>query len=254
MSFILEALKKSEQQRQKQNVSKSKVRKRTLSLQASRSGRQLFPWLVAVFLLLIVLGGWWLYSQDDATQVMEPSAMGSAPIGPPAVSETAVTAIAVLEPAKSPPAAESVLQQPAVDVEPAPVPKVLGSAPVVAAKATAQRIPAKAPSPQSTEGLAPRKRLVSEASESVISDQAQESSQLPLYNDLSRELRAQMPILDMSMHFYTPEPGRRMVRINDHLLHEGNWVDSNLQLVEVTPTGAILDFLGKSFELRRARR
>ena len=80
------------------------------------------------------------------------------------------------------------------------------------------------------------------------------ASQLPLYNDLSRELRAQMPILDMSMHFYTPEPGRRMVRINDHLLHEGNWVDSNLQLVEITTTGAILDFLGKSFELRRARR
>ena len=58
----------------------------------------------------------------------------------------------------------------------------------------------------------------------------------------------------MSMHFYNKGPHRRLVRINDLLLQEGHWVDRDLQLVEITATGATLDFLGKPFEMRIARR
>ena len=54
MSFILEALKKSEQQRQQQNSPSKKVHKRILSLQASPSGSRLSPWLVSGLLLALV--------------------------------------------------------------------------------------------------------------------------------------------------------------------------------------------------------
>ena len=63
-----------------------------------------------------------------------------------------------------------------------------------------------------------------------------------------------MPPMSMSMHFYNKDPDLRLVRSNDLLLHEGDWVDRDLQLVEITSTGATLDFLGKSFEMRSARR
>ena len=77
-----------------------------------------------------------------------------------------------------------------------------------------------------------------------------ESSTLPLFKDLSTELRGRMPRLDMSMHFYTPASERRLVRINNRLLREGDWVSGEVEIVEITPTGVILDFLGKNFKLR----
>ena len=76
------------------------------------------------------------------------------------------------------------------------------------------------------------------------------SSTLPLYSDLSMGLRERMPHLDMSMHFYTPVSERRLVRINNRLLREGDWVSGEVEIVEITPTGVILNFLGKDFKLR----
>jgi hypothetical protein len=39
------------------------------------------------------------------------------------------------------------------------------------------------------------------------------------------------------------------VRINDRLMREGDWVRSELELVEITPNGVILDYMGQFFEL-----
>jgi hypothetical protein len=87
---------------------------------------------------------------------------------------------------------------------------------------------------------------------SIEQPQLRDSGDIPLYQDLSKGLRDRMP--PMSMHFYNKDRDRRLVRINDLLLHEGDWVDRDLQLVEITATSATLDFLGKSFEMRSTRR
>lgn len=92
------------------------------------------------------------------------------------------------------------------------------------------------------------------ATVSIEQPQLRDSGDIPLYQELSEELRDRMPPMSMSMHFYNKDPDRRLLRINDLLLHEGDWVDRDLQLVEITGTGATLDFLGKSFEMRSARR
>ena len=80
------------------------------------------------------------------------------------------------------------------------------------------------------------------------------STRLPLYSELPGGLRGRMPAINMNMHFYNKEPNRRLVRINDLLLHEGDWVARDLQLVEISGDGATLDFLGKTFILPRNRR
>lgn len=90
-------------------------------------------------------------------------------------------------------------------------------------------------------------------SDTIIAEELKpqkESSTLPLYTDLSIGLRERMPRLEMSMHFYTPASERRLVRINNRLLREGDWVSGEVEIVEITPTGVILDFLGKDFKLR----
>jgi hypothetical protein len=56
------------------------------------------------------------------------------------------------------------------------------------------------------------------------------------------------------MHFYAKDPDRRLVRISGRLLHQGDWLSDDLQLVEITPNGVALDYLGESFVMIRSSR
>jgi len=224
MSFILEALKKSEQQRLQKNTPKQEVRQRTLYLPARRAGWSPY-WLAAGFLPLLLLFGWWLSGRMEATPKMSPA--------PPAPSSLAQP------------------RQP----ETAPVPRDFVTAPsppdedfpIEVSTATSTKNHGKATDP------APGERLKSAAPiTAAVSEQpeAHPGEKVPLYLDLPKDLRDRMPRLSMSMHYHSPDPARRLVRINDRLLHEGDWLSGELQLVEITPTGAKLDFLEKSFLLR----
>ncbi|MCX5877401.1 MAG: hypothetical protein NT087_14140, partial [Deltaproteobacteria bacterium] len=78
MSFILEALKKSEQQRLQENTPQQEVCNRTLLLSSCRSSRWSY-WLVAGFLPLVILSGWWFYRARiaPATLALPPAVNGA---------------------------------------------------------------------------------------------------------------------------------------------------------------------------------
>ncbi len=237
MSFILEALKKSEQQRQQKSTSPQKVRKRTLSTASSRSDRRPY-WIAAGFLPLILLSGWLLYSGTEAPLEQPPAAnktRSSSPLSQPMAAQPTGTTPAVA----SPP------QKPVVAAASAPVPRNYISPPATSRRApttvSANKAAEKPPEPD----VEPRD--IDELPLEPISTH-------PLYLDLSRELRDQMPHLTMSLHFYTTNRESRLVRINNHLLHEDDWVNRDLQIVEITPTGVTLDFMGKLFEMRNSSR
>ncbi len=266
MSFILEALKKSEQQRQEQNVpQQKKVRNRTLALPSSRSARRSY-WLLAALLPLLLLGGgWWIYNEMNPT--LEP--IPGLSLEKSARSETSL--LKEPEPAVANPVQVAndlhhpivAAKEPVLAAEAAPVPSIYVSAPPV---------PARSPSTQQQRLTVERRQAdvaadaemnADEAVATVVFDQSQPvdnlaqdsgTTQLPRYSDLSRDLRERMSPLAMSMHFYNSEPNRRLVRINDQLLREGDWVSRDLELVEITPSGVILDFLGTSFELLGSKR
>lgn len=235
MSFILEAIKKSEQQRLQNNIPQQEVCKRTFSLSSSRSSRW-FYWLVAGFLSLFLLGGWWFYSTiEPATLAPSPAVNGASH-------------------------APSSLDQP-IPSEPTPVPQDFVSAPALQPKAfsdaASPAISAESrvstASPPRTHDITPRKIMGSaEPGTTVVVEQpeAQVRENMPFYLDLPKELRDRMPRLTMSMHYHSSDPGRRLVRINDRLLHEGDWLNSELHVVAIPPTGAILDFQGRSFLMR----
>ena len=244
MSFILEALKKSEQQRQQNAASPKQVGARRLSIHP-RNSRHRPYWLLVTVLLLLMLGGWWHFSASGPNQgdlpvverVESPSPAKNRFDSPePAAikepdhsrktveSATGVVGQAVVQPV------EPVLQ-PTPVVETAPVPRSF-----IRTATSGKKAPSASMTPSGTiiaEGFTPQKK----------------SPTLPLYTDLSTGLRERMPRLDMSMHFYTPAPERRLVRINNRLLREGDWVSGEVEIVEITPTGVILDFLGKDFKL-----
>ncbi len=268
MSFILEALKKSEQQRQEHNVSQQKkVRNRTLSLTSSRSARQSY-WLLAALLPLLLLGGgWWLYNEMNPT--LEP--IPELSLEKSTRSETSLPKEP--DPAVANPAPETNdLQQPAVAAkaapvlaaEAAPVPSIYVSTPAVPARRTSTKEQGLAVEGRRVDVAAPKELM--NADEPVATVEVKQSqpvdnlalgsgtAQLPRYAELSRDMRERMFPLAMSMHFYNSEPNRRLVRINGQLLREGDWVNRDLELVEITPNGVILDFLGTAFELPASNR
>ena len=262
MSFILEALKKSEQQRQQQNPPSKKVHKRILSLQASPSGRRLFPWLVFGLLSLIVFSGWWYYTQTDASQTSPSEEIQSTNSAhtqkvatPPTATNIPTPEILQPEIAKTAPQTESAAPQPAITVEPAPVPRSLGSPTTTQSAPLSGRIFSTADRKIQTIEAPVETVVIAQPEPQEISNESfnPDSTRLPLYSDLSNELRNRIAPVNMSMHFYNKDPNRSLVRINDRLLREGDWVSRELELVEITPAGVILGFKGKIFELHSAR-
>lgn len=247
MSFILEALKKSEQQRQQQNALPQQVRKRTLFMPYRRSNLR-FYWLLTATLFLLTFCAWWLYS-NGVTSPIQPLVEKSVPL---VVHQTEAP-----ESAAKGAIVETAQQPLAIIAEPAPVPRDVfsvttplspDSRPVPAATSAQPR--QARPSPR----VEPREKSEYVAAEVLLSKEPQGLEGYPLYSDLSGELRARMPRLTMSMHFYAAEPVRRLARINDRLLHEGDWVEQDLRLVAITINGVTLDFMGKLFEIRSQNR
>jgi general secretion pathway protein B len=262
MSFILEALKKSEQQKhqQLQSSSQQEVRNRMLSLSPGYSGRWR-PYRKAVVIPLILISGWFLYSRMESAQA--PFNQVNRVTLPPTPVNQAKAQVKAPEPLTASP------QRPLAEAEPSPIPRetnpVSSSLPETprANTAASHSIKNSAPTlePPGDEAETPTEPLLTDEhdpaatiaqSEQKLGEAApveQQQTRLPLYLDLPKELRDRMPQMTMSMHYYSTSPGRSLVRINDRLLHEGDWLDKDLQLATITPTGATLAFLGKPFSL-----
>ncbi len=282
MSLILEALKKSEQQRQQKHAAQQQVRKRTLSLTSTRSGRRSYYLLLAGLVALVFLSAGWFYSNMSVTAQQAP-AVTLTPSTPHASSqpmavepemkptEAAGSPTQASPPVPLPTAAEAAPQaapkaapQAAFTAEPAPVPREFVDTPDplprMAVPAPARTAPQKSPEPvaqpRQVSALPPAVTQQKEQADASVPQPPVTAAddRVPLYQDLSGELRSRMPGLKMSMHFYARDPDRRLVRINGRLLREGAWLSDNLQLVEITPNGARIDFLGKAFDLNSSAR
>ncbi len=211
MSYILEALKKSEQERRRSQVPDWQTQHTPPP--ERRRGKRLWPVLIVAALLLnaAILTLYlrpWNASEPVASEIEPPQTIVAATISEPA-SEPAAEA-------PHPPAPSVGLER--VD-QSSPVP--LGTAPFAEP----------APPPVSR----------------AVSDQA---PSVPRIEDLPLSLRRQLPEIVISLHFYTDSPAARMVRINGRNLRENQRVDENTIVREITEEGVVLDFNGQSFAVR----
>jgi general secretion pathway protein B len=60
---------------------------------------------------------------------------------------------------------------------------------------------------------------------------------------------AQLPDLRLDLHVYSPKPADRFVFINMRKLREGESLPEGIRVEEITPTGAELSYRGKRFAL-----
>ena len=70
---------------------------------------------------------------------------------------------------------------------------------------------------------------------------------IPHQRQLDYDLQSRLPAMNVSVHMYSTTPSSRLVRINGTIYREGDLVDSELKLEEITQDGLILSIRDTRF-------
>jgi len=71
------------------------------------------------------------------------------------------------------------------------------------------------------------------------------------FSNLPPDYRRQLPEMHMSVHVYSEAPAGGLVRINNKMLRPGGNLEGSIRLEEITREGAVFSFAGRRFLLPR---
>lgn len=220
MSFILDALRKSEHARERRALPG------LVDATVARAAPSRLPWILgSVGVLLLV----------NITVLLWVLARPSAPPATPAAS-TAATAVAAAPPgAIARPRPEPAKVRPlAAETEPGADPEL--------ERAAAAPAPARpAPEPYAAERAAAAREF--RPGSSVAG--------LPSIHELPPQATAGLPALNIDLHVYSGDAAQRFVIVNGQRLHEGAQLKEGPSVERITPDGAILNHQGTRFLLPR---
>ncbi len=241
MSFILDALKKSESDRQRQGGPA------LFEVKVAPPRHALPPWAVAIALLFVanlaVVA--WLLMRHAA---VPPEARVQAAPAPAAASFAA----APVAPAAAAPAVNA-MNVPAAAAPPATTP---APAPRRVATAPAQdEVPAESPAAATAAEPPPNPDDFAPAAEPPPSGNLGRVKRgtdagVPLYQQLAAASGTQLPQLRLDLHAYAERAEDRWVLINMHKLREGDSLEG-VHVERITPDGAVLSYRGSRFLLTR---
>jgi general secretion pathway protein B len=248
MSFILDALKKSESERQRQSGPA------LFEVKVAQPRGRFAPWAVllgALLMVNLVIVAWLALRSPRTVKAV------------PAVASTAPASTTVMPPPPSSPSAGGA------------VPAGAGSAPATqgftAPPASAQvAVPASEP-PETSAARAmsapgdgtPEAGATADdyapavdpppagAGKPVGSATRATESGLPTYQDAAAAPGAGIPELRLDLHVFAAKPADRFVFINMVKLREGESLPQGVHVDNITPDGAILSYHGSRFVLMR---
>jgi general secretion pathway protein B len=255
MSFILDALKKLEQKRQRGSV--PDLMTVHVPVQREIKKRPVWPYLILGALILnAALFFVWLQpkkplspslsvnrhaSSEHSTANQKSQLQGPAILRTPEVkpavevqkqklpaSKEAGQISAPYQPAPVPPAVTA--EKPAKEIRDTQPPKT-------ALSVSSGKLPSK-------ESSSTNKPEVADTNKSVSGNRLPELSQLP------QSTQSEIPQLHIFGHIYSDDPGTRLININGDIYKEGDTVAKNLKVEEITETGVILNYNGTRFLIR----
>jgi general secretion pathway protein B len=222
MSYILEALKKAQAERQLGSAPTI----HDLSIQAApqeRARAMSVPlWAVVSGGALLAAGAAFMWWRQSASAPAPAPVMAMAPVVQPAVVP--------------PPAAPSVAPVPA----PAPVPVAAAQAPV--------RAPDVAPPTQHIAAAPVPKPVTQPKPAAPVAAPAPEES-LPTLRELPPSVQQGLPQVAFGGYMYSPNPADRLLLIDKALRHEGEEVAPGLILEKLLPKSAVLNFRGTRYRV-----
>jgi general secretion pathway protein B len=247
MSYILEALRKSDQQRNRGATPTLFSGQEAMAVR--RRPAVILYGVLAVALIGagIAIGVMRPWQTPQAEMAERAPIVVRAPVAAPAPAP----AIAPLTPPKPqdtiasapmPPVAESA---PAIKTEPKPIarPKRRVDRPIRKAETSVADTSKTRPVPQSrTESLAAEpENIEPPATESANSQPVSTMSELPA------SIRDELPKIKITVHAYSGKPASRLVGYENRILREGDSLVPGLKIEEITPDGMILSYKGYRF-------
>jgi general secretion pathway protein B len=228
MSFILDALRKSDQQRHR-GAAPTLLTSPSLAAEPKRPAYWMQGLLAAVLIAAGVAIGWlhpWQTEQPAVQPIV--SATSAAPQSTP--RQAAPTAWPETNTAQQPP------QKPMASAAPS---------------GTALEWPASSPSSveaRSTPVTAAAIQPPTPPAEKLAGATASATEQKAIaMNELPAAIRQELPAMNVLLHQYSPKPNKRFVTINNQTLQEGESVAPGIRLEQITPDGMTLSYKGYHF-------
>jgi len=225
MSYILDALKKSDEQRMASLTSKP-----VQLAPAHPAGHSRIGWFVLLAVIVLLCGGWLLsiYQKDQ-----------------PAPRQAPAQNI----PASSAPHNATQPIMPAAQPLPASIPAKTAGEPAVAASIPAS--PAKLAAAPQHEHPAPQPaaKPIIAAPVASVSHAPPANEEPPRRADLPVNIQQALPPIHIEGHIYDADPSARMVIINGHVHYEGQQLGDGLLLEAITESGIILNQQGTRFSM-----
>jgi len=218
MSFILDALKRSERERARVAAEAAPVEEG-----AAHRAAPAVTWIVISLLLVafVLAGAWWWWRSGTV-----PSRVTEIPVALPAPAPV---------PAPAPKAEPAARPKPAVGAAPAP------RAEIPATPATATPAPERPP-PITVPPTPPPTGPV------VIDPKV-----VPFLSQLPADFQQSLPPMTVNIHVYVPDESARVLFINNRQVQKGEWLSGSVRLEEIVADGAVMSYQGVRFKLPRPR-
>jgi general secretion pathway protein B len=271
MSYLLEALRKSERERQEKSVVPG-LQTPTVEWEGGDDSRGRSPWLLVAVLaiclntVLLAVLVWRFGFSDRAPESATTSTVND--VGNANPANNSGGAAAVTTAAQMP--AVIVVQQPR-DANPAIVVRERadgeswgnGALPARSPSRMQTSVPTLSTRQSVTEVQQQRQQrddadsnmmpahesaLVSDTVEQTLGN-TEDKDQVPSVHALPLSVRQELPVLTMNSHIYANNPRDSFVMINGSSFSPGQVISTDLKLLAVVPEGALLEFRGQRFVL-----
>jgi len=226
MSYILDALKKSEQERGQGKIPDVQTI-HSSSLAYRRDRKAWWPY-VLITAIVLNLAAIVYFNLDRAPDPATGSVPDTAEIATEARTEDTVSTPPATLPAAAEPAP---VQQTEVPAQQAANDKAPGAEPAARREDDKPSSEAVIASPAEK----PREKAAPAAA-------TETPDKIADYNELPESFRQQLPVIKVTAHVYSSNPQQRSVVINNNFMEEGEYVLDGLVLYEITRTGVIFSY------------
>lgn len=235
MSYILDALRKSQQARQ------SGTAPRTGAVHNVSLALPVNGWWLALGLVLLlgIVAVVWLFWRSTVANLPDPPAA-------PVTSEPVAAAPASAPAASAPPVPAPVAEAPVRKTAP------------VADLAEQAKLPAPAPPPKKVTAARSVKKPATIRRPETIKTAAAPAVPLvmddtPLLQQMPQDFQRALPPLAVTIHVYSHDESQRILFINNREYRKGSEIESGVRVEEIVPDGAVLSYRGERFKLGRPR-
>jgi general secretion pathway protein B len=252
MSYILDALKKAESERQLGSV--PSLYGAPLPIAKSDEPiplwRRPWGWIAVGFLMAAVISGiWMLTSQREApytSPVVPPQATAQSTV-PQALAQAPLVAHDTKQTISTPVKKKEATEETRAVKKPTPAatrekPTAREKSVVTAAKALPEKsaVNLEAAQRNTTHDKAP---IAASALPQGV------DAEVALLRDLPEPIRRGIPSISLGGYIYSPNPAARSMLLNNRLVREGDQLASGLTLEKMMPKEAVLNYQGQRFRL-----